>query len=100
MASSITADDFTARVFDAVNSMMLDVLAAVARKDYEDRRRRQVQGQAKAKAEGRYKGRPEDTARNAGIASMLRNGSSWSEIQAATRCSRATVAKIAKRASV
>jgi hypothetical protein len=45
--------------------MMLDVLAAVARKDYEDRRRRVAQGQAKAKAEGRYRGRPEDTAKNA-----------------------------------
>jgi hypothetical protein len=40
-------------MFAAVNSMMLDVLAVVARKDYEDRRRRQAQRQAKAKAEGR-----------------------------------------------
>jgi DNA invertase Pin-like site-specific DNA recombinase len=91
------ADDFTARMFAAVNGMMLDVLAAVARKDYEDRRRRQAQGQAKAKAEGRYKGRPEDAARNAGIAAQLRAGQSWSAIQAATGCSRATIAKIAKR---
>jgi hypothetical protein len=44
------ADDFTARMFDAINGMMRDVLAAVARKDYEDRRRRQAEGQAKAKA--------------------------------------------------
>lgn len=92
-------DDFTARMFDAINGMMLDVLAAVARKDYEDRRRRQAQGQAKAKAEGRYKGRKENVARNSGIASMLRGGSSWSQIQAATGCSRATIAKIAKRIS-
>ena len=90
------ADDFTARMFDAINGMMLDVLAAVARKDYEDRRRRQAQGQAKARAEGRYKGRKENVARNAGIASMLKGGSSWSGIQAATGCSRATIAKIAK----
>ena len=91
------ADDFTARMFDAINGMMLDVLAAVARKDYDDRRRRQAQGQAKAKAEGRYKGRKEDAARNSGIAAMLRAGSSWSQIQAATGCSRAIIAKIAKR---
>ena len=90
-------DDFTARMFAAVNAMMLDMLAAVARKDYDDRRRRQAQGQAKAKAEGKYKGRPEDTARNAGIAAMLKGGASYSEVQAAFRCSRATVAKIAKR---
>ena len=48
------SNEFTARMFGAVNAMMLDVLAAVARKDYEDRRRRVAQGQAKAKAEGRY----------------------------------------------
>jgi DNA invertase Pin-like site-specific DNA recombinase len=97
MMATAKADDFTARMFDAINGMMLDVLAAVARKDYEDRRRRQAQGQAKAKTEGRYKGRPEDVKRNDGIAAMLRAGSSWSEIQAATGCSRATIAKIAKR---
>jgi DNA invertase Pin-like site-specific DNA recombinase len=91
------ADEFTDRMFEAINGMLLDMLAAVARKDYDDRRRRQAQGQAKAKAEGRYKGRPEDVERNAGIASMLQAGASWSAVQAATGCSRATIAKIAKR---
>jgi DNA invertase Pin-like site-specific DNA recombinase len=99
MMATAKADDFTARMFDAINSMMLDMLAAMARKNYEDRRRRQAQGQAKAKADGLYKGRKEDMARNAGIAAMLRAGSSWSQIQAATGCSRATIAKIAKRHS-
>ncbi len=93
------ADDFTGRMFDAINGMMLDVLAAVARKDYEDRRRRQAQGQERAKAAGAYKGRPEDTKRNAGIAAMLKAGSSWTAVQDAFGCSRATVAKIAKRAA-
>ncbi|MCF4127543.1 recombinase family protein [Methylobacterium sp. SyP6R] len=97
MMATAGPDDFTARVFEAVNGMMLDVLAAVARKDYEDRRRRQEQGQAKAKAEGRYKGRPEDSKRNAIIAAMLSKGISWTQIQAGTGCSRATVAKIAVR---
>ncbi len=90
-------DDFTRRMFGAVNAMMLDVLAAVARKDYEDRRRRQAQGQATAKAAGKYRGRQEDAARNNGIAAMLRSGMTWSAVQAAFGCSRATVAKIAKR---
>jgi uncharacterized protein YerC len=39
--------------------------------------------------EGLYKGRPGDTARNAGIVGMLKAGQSWSAIQAATGCSRA-----------
>jgi len=90
-------DEFTARMFDAINGMLLDMLAAVARKDYDDRRRRQAEGQAKAKAAGVYKGRPEDTKRNVGIAAMLKSKHSWTSIQNATGCSRATIAKIAKR---
>jgi DNA invertase Pin-like site-specific DNA recombinase len=90
-------DEFSTRMFDAINGMMLDMLAAVARKDYEDRRRRQKEGQVKAKADGAYKGRAEDVKRNNGIAMMLANGMSWSKIQATTKCSRATVAKIAAR---
>jgi DNA invertase Pin-like site-specific DNA recombinase len=79
-------DDFTARMFDAINGMMLDMLAAVARKDYEDRRRRQMQGQAKAKAEGKYVGRTENKCRNARIAAMLAAGTSYSDIQGAIIC--------------
>jgi DNA invertase Pin-like site-specific DNA recombinase len=97
MMATNAGDEFTGRMFEAINGMLLDMLAAVARKDYDYRRRRQAQGQAKAKAEGRYKGRPEDAGRNAGIASMLEAGQSWSMIQNITGCSRATVAKVAKR---
>ena len=88
---------FRGRTLKFRQGMLLDMLAAVARKDYDDRRRRQAQGQAKARAEGRYKGRPEDAERNAGIASLLAEGRSWSFIQDMTGCSRATVAKVAKR---
>ena len=93
-------DEFTQRMAEAINGMMLDMLAAIARKDYTDRRRRQAQGIEKAKAEGKYRGRPEDTKRNAAIAKMLRAGQSWSTVMKATGCSRATVAKLAKRALV
>jgi DNA invertase Pin-like site-specific DNA recombinase len=98
MMAAKVGDEFTGRMFEAINSMLLDMLAAVARKDYDDRRRRQAQGIAKAKAEGVFKGRQEDAERNAGIASMIAAGQSWSSIQAATGCSRATIAKIARRA--
>lgn len=91
-------DDFTARMLDAINGMMLDMLAAIARKDYEDRRRRQAQGIVKAKAEGAYRGRPEDVKRNEAITAMLRAGQSWNSIIAATGCSRSTLSRLAKRA--
>lgn len=95
--ASEKADEFTKRMFEAINKMMLDMLAAVARKDYEDRRRRVEQGQAKAKAEGRYTGRKEDVARNNGIAAMLAAGHSYSFIVESMKVSRPTIAKIAKR---
>jgi DNA invertase Pin-like site-specific DNA recombinase len=72
------------------------LLAAIARKDYEDRRRRQMQGQDRAKA--KYVSRPENKRRNGKIATMLKAGTSYSDIQEATGCNRATIAKIAKRA--
>lgn len=91
------AEEFTSRMFDAVNGMMLDMLAAIARKDYDDRRRRQAQGIEKAKSEGRLRGRQEDAKRNAAIIAMLKTGSSWNQIVDVMGCSRATVAKLAKR---
>jgi DNA invertase Pin-like site-specific DNA recombinase len=97
MMATSNSDEFTGRMFEAINAMLLDMLAAVARKDYEDRRRRQAQGQARAKAEGRYRGRPEDVERNAAIGQMLASKQSWGAIQNLTGCSRATIAKIAKR---
>lgn len=94
-------DGFEGRMLEAINGMMLDMLAAIARKDYEDRRRRQLQGVQKAKAEGRYRGRPEDTKRNAEIMDQLRNGVSWDRIIAnhsgTKRLSRSTIAKLSKR---
>jgi DNA invertase Pin-like site-specific DNA recombinase len=92
------ADDFTQRMFEAINSMMLDLLSAVSRKDYEMRRHRAAQGIAKAKAQGKYRGRPENVSRNAGIAAQLRGGASWTETQKSMGVSRATIAKISRRA--
>jgi DNA invertase Pin-like site-specific DNA recombinase len=90
-------DPTMARMFAAFNDMMLDMLAAIARKDYEDRRRRAAQGIEKAKAKGVYKGRKEDTERNALIQRHLKAGqSSWKEIMELVGCSRGTVAKQAE----
>lgn len=97
MLANTDKDDIQARMLDAINGMMLDMLAAFARKDYTDRRRRQAQGIVTAKEDGRYKGRPENTKRNDGIAGMLDKGMSWTQVQDATGASRATIAKIAKR---
>ncbi len=90
-------DEFTSRMAEAINNMMLDMLAAIARKDYEDRRRRQVQGIERAKAAGRYRGRPEDKDRNEAIMGMLKAKQPWSAIVKATECSRSTLSRLSKR---
>ncbi|CCE98504.1 resolvase (plasmid) [Sinorhizobium fredii HH103] len=94
---SVERDEIQGRIFQAINSMMLDVLAAIARKDYEDRRRRQTQGIAAAKVVGAYRGRPEDTKRNDAIMAMLKRGQTWESIRNATGCSNSTIARLAKR---
>ncbi|EGL4350761.1 recombinase family protein [Salmonella enterica] len=62
--TSLVSDEFTRSMLKAVNGMMLDMLAAIARKDYEDRRRRQTEGIHKAKAEGKYRGRVADAQKH------------------------------------
>ncbi len=90
-------DEFTSRMLEAINGMMLDMLAAISRKDYEDRRRRQKEGIKKANAAGKYVGRPENEGRNAAIMSMLKKGQSWNSIVDATGASRSTLSRLAKR---
>lgn len=92
-----TTDETTGRILAAVNGMLLDMLAAIARKDYTDRRRRQAEGIEKAKVAGLYKGRREDAGRNAAIVEMLRKEMKWSEIQKATGCSRSTLSRLKER---
>lgn len=91
------SDDFTDRILTAINDMLLDFLAAFARKDYEDRRRRQAQGIAKAKEQGKYKGRREDLELHAKIEALLDKKSSYSLIQNVLGCSRHTISKVKKR---
>jgi DNA invertase Pin-like site-specific DNA recombinase len=80
--------------FEAINAMMLDMLAAISRKDYTTRRERSAQGIEKAKTAGKYKGRKEDTTRNQLIQKHLQARlSSWTEIQALIGCSRGAIAK-------
>ena len=89
-----TKDALTDGILSAVNNMLLDILAVMSCKDYELRRERAAQGSAKAKAEGKYKGRPINIERNTSIAKMLNSGMSYSEIQTASKASRATIAKV------
>ncbi|NLW04387.1 MAG: recombinase family protein [Pseudomonadaceae bacterium] len=92
--------EFTASILQAVNGMLLDMLAAVARKDYEDRRRRQMQGIKKAQAEGKFVGRKPDLKKRASIASLLESGHSYSSIQELLGCSRHLIADVKKESLI
>lgn len=91
-------NEFDARMFGAINDMLMDMLAAIARRDYEQRRERQSQGIAKAKAAGKYRGRQVDQTRYGAIQRLLASGSSWSQVQRTIGCSRSTISSAIKHA--
>lgn len=87
-------DEFTGRMLAAINSMLVDMMAAIARKDYEQRRERQAQGIEKAKAEGRYKGRPVDVDLHKRVRELLNAGLGVRATARHAGCSTTTVLKI------
>lgn len=66
------------------------------RKDYEDRRRRQIEGICKAKESGKYKGRKVNKGLHENILALLKAGKSYSNIVELLKCSRSTISKIAR----
>lgn len=58
-------------MLSVINDLMLDILAAIARKDYEDRRIRQKEGITKARSESRYRGRSIDIEVQQKVEGML-----------------------------
>jgi DNA invertase Pin-like site-specific DNA recombinase len=91
---SAPGDEFTERMLDAINRMMLDIMAAIARKDYEQRRQRQAQGIAKARMEGKYRGRQRDEAKRQRIRELLAAGFSVRRAAEHARASPFTVQKV------
>ena len=92
------ADEFTGAMIKAINSMMMDMLAAIARKDYQDRRRRQAEGIKKAKEEGKYRGRQADSDLHEKIYQLrVINKLSISDTAKLTNVSARTVIRVAKK---
>ncbi len=92
-------DEFTNRMLAAINSMLVDMMAAIARKDYEQRRERQAQGIKKAKEEGRYKGRPVDVDLHKRVRELLAAGLGVRATARHAGCSTTTVLKIRDQAA-
>ncbi len=81
----------------AINGMMLDMLAAISRKDYEDRRRRQREGIDKAKAQGKFLGRRADEDLHRVIMTLRKNGSSLADVSRISGASLSTVNRVCKK---
>ena len=94
--SKMDNDSFTDAMLRAVNGMMLDMLAAIARKDYDDRRRRQAQGIKRARELGKFRGRQPDTKKRELVKLLLKDGKTYTEVQQTVGCSRALVASVSK----
>jgi len=90
-------DEFTNAMLRAINNMMLDMLAAIARKDYQDRRRRQKEGIEKAKSDGKFRGRQADLNKHEQIYKLrVINGLSISDTAKLADVSYRTVIRVAK----
>lgn len=87
-------DEFTSRMLAAINSMLVEMMAAIARKDYEQRRERQAQGISKAKAEGKYRGRPVDEDLHKRVKELLKAGLGIRATARHADCSTTTVLRI------
>ncbi|RZT91073.1 DNA invertase Pin-like site-specific DNA recombinase [Advenella incenata] len=94
-----TKDEFTAAMLKAINNMMLDMLAAIARKDHQDRRRRQNEGIDKAKGEGKYKGRQADQIMHDKIIQLrIKKGMSIADTAKFVGVSTRTVIRVSQQA--
>ena len=87
-------DEFTSRMLGAINNMMIEMMAAIARKDYQQRRERQAQGIAKAKSSGAYKGRPIDANLHKRVRELLAANLGIRATARHAGCSTTTVLKI------
>lgn len=89
-------DEFTGRMLGAINSMLVEMMAAIARKDYEQRRERQAQGieKAKAKGKGKYQGRPVDADLHKRVKELLGAGLGIRATARHADCSTTTVLRI------
>ncbi|GBQ46798.1 recombinase family protein [Acidomonas methanolica] len=89
-----TAQGVTRIVLESVQDMLLRLALQIARDDYEDRRERQQQGIALAKAAGRYDGRKPNRALHTRVIALRERGNSIAETARLAGCSASQVKRI------
>lgn len=83
-------------IMAAVNNMLIDMLATMARQDYETRRARQKQGIEKAKEAGVYVGKAKDERAREVVKSLLSAGHKPAKVMELAGVSRSTFYRIKK----
>ncbi|MGL6316650.1 recombinase family protein [Vibrio sp. WXL103] len=96
--STTLSDEFTGAMLNSINQMMLDMLAAIARKDYLDRRRRQAEGIERAKLAGKLKGRQANLELHDQIRRLRASGLSIAETAKLAGVSKRTVTRVSQQA--
>ncbi|TDP13495.1 resolvase-like protein [Enterobacter sp. AG326] len=86
----MSGNDLTSCILRAVNAMLIDILATMARQDYETRRKRQAQGIERAKKAGLYMGKEKDMEARETVREMLAQNVKPAHIMKAADISRAT----------
>lgn len=95
-AINSSADDVDNRMVRVINEVLIEVLAAVTKRDYDQRRYLQAQGIAKAKKEGKFKGKKIDEKLYKAIISLSETGHTYQQIIDVLSCSSTTISR-AKR---
>jgi len=78
----------------AIDSILVAMMAAIARKDSEQRREHQDQGIEKAKADGKYQGRPVDADLHKRVRELLKAGLGIRATTRKAQCSTTTLMRI------
>jgi DNA invertase Pin-like site-specific DNA recombinase len=87
-------DEFTDRMLASIKSMLVEMMAAIAKKDYVQRRSGRHQGIHKANAAGKYEGRPVDEEMHKRAKELLGAGLGIRATARHAGCSTTTVLRI------
>jgi DNA invertase Pin-like site-specific DNA recombinase len=87
-------DDFMRSILSAINNMLLEILAASAYKEYQERERKQKEGIVKAQQKGLYHGRQPNLESHNRIVSFTEAGFSINKTAEAVGVSRSTVIRV------
>lgn len=91
---TVGADGIARIVLQSVQEMLLKIALQMAHGDYTDRRERQRQGIALAKAEGRSGGRKSDRGKHSRIIALRNAGRSIADTAELVGCDRSTVKRV------